>query len=135
MGFMSAATDPIRIIDATPTCNIGPAEVAVRRRAALAALVGLGLWAGVALLTGDRLWVASIALPLLSTTITMVQWRLRFCIGFALSGLAGMGEARGAGRLGAGLAAAHRARAVRLGALSLLPSIAWLLAVTIMWNR
>lgn len=69
-------------------CNIGPAEIARRRRTGwfgLAAAVGLGL---VLVVIGAPPWARlTIGLPLYVAAIGFIQAREQFCVGFAAAGI------------------------------------------------
>jgi hypothetical protein len=69
-------------------CNIGPAEIARRRRAGLA-LVAVALILAVGLVvTGAPDWLRVLVLPpLAGGIISLEQARRRFCVGFAMAGL------------------------------------------------
>lgn len=126
-------TGPLRIIDATPACNVGPAELTARRRAALLAAGGLAAWVAVALALGGSPAIATIAIPLYGATVTLMQWRLRFCVGFGLSGRVGMGEQLGSRTVPVELRRAHRRRAISLAGAAALPSLlllVWLAAAS-----
>lgn len=120
---------PIHILDATPACNIGPGELRRRRRSAIAALVALG-GALLAIVAG---WLPSWALPWLApivgaVVVSVLQVRLRLCVAFAFSGVAGMGERPGASPVSAALRAAHRRRAALMVLAGALAMVAWVLA-------
>lgn len=69
-------------------CNIGPDEIARRRRSGwigLAAAIGLGV---VLLAIGAPAWARlTIGLPLYVSAIGFIQARERFCVGFAAAGI------------------------------------------------
>jgi hypothetical protein len=69
-------------------CNIGPAEIARRRRAGLAMVaVALILAAGL-VASGAPDWMRVLVLPpLAGGIISLEQARRRFCVGFAMAGL------------------------------------------------
>jgi len=73
-------------------CNIGPAEIARRRRAGI-----LGVGAAVALAAGllavDAPSAARslVALPLAGGAVGLLQARLRFCAGYGMAGLRNFG--------------------------------------------
>lgn len=73
-------------------CNIGPAEIARRRRSALVNLaVAVGL--AVLLVAVDAPTWARIAvfLPLAGAIVSLEQARRRFCAGFGLAGIRNLG--------------------------------------------
>lgn len=69
-------------------CNIGPAEIARRRRAGLFA-VAVAVVLAVVLLAIDAPNVARalVLLPLAGGIVSLEQARRRFCVGFAMAGL------------------------------------------------
>ena len=73
-------------------CNIGPAEIARRRRAGLMG-IGIALVLAIALVVIDApTWTRAIVfLPLASGIVSLEQVRRRFCVGFALAGLRNFG--------------------------------------------
>ncbi len=73
-------------------CNIGPQEIARRRRAGLVA-IGIAAAVAVVLLVIDAPAVLRLAVfpPLASGLISLEQVRRRFCVGFALAGLRNFG--------------------------------------------
>lgn len=74
------------------TCNIGPAEIARRRRAGI-----IGIGAAAALAAALLLFHAPpatrwlVALPLAGGAIGLLQARLHFCAGFGLAGVRNFG--------------------------------------------
>jgi hypothetical protein len=73
-------------------CNIGPEEIARRRRAGLVA-IGIAAVVAVALVVIDAPAVLRLAVfpPLASGLVSLEQVRRRFCVGFALAGLRNFG--------------------------------------------
>jgi hypothetical protein len=73
-------------------CNIGPEEIARRRRSGLAA-VGVGLAIAVVLvLVGAPVWTRVVVFPFLAGGfVSLEQARRRFCVGFAMAGLRNFG--------------------------------------------
>ncbi len=73
-------------------CNIGPAEIARRRRAGL---VGIGIAVALALvlvvIDAPTILRLVVFPPLASGLISLEQARRRFCVGFALAGLRNFG--------------------------------------------
>lgn len=70
------------------SCNIGPAEIARRRRAALAGTAAaLGTFAGLMLAGVDRRWRLVVAIPAAGAIVSWLQVRLHFCVGFASRGV------------------------------------------------
>ena len=87
--------------DATDTyrpgaCNIGPDEIARRRRAGMAG-VGIGVAIAVGLVVvGAPAWTRiAILPPLAGGIISLEQARRRFCVGFAMAGLRNFGALGG----------------------------------------
>ncbi len=103
-------------------CNIGPAEIARRRRAGIAGVAAaLALAAGLLIVGAPPLVRLLVVLPLSAGAVSLLQARLRFCVAFALAGL------RNFGPLGAAEhvvdASAHRAD-LRRAALVVLTGVA-----------
>jgi hypothetical protein len=73
-------------------CNIGPQEIARRRRAGLVA-IGIAAVVAVVLVVIDAPAVLRLAVfpPLASGLVSLEQVRRRFCVGFALAGLRNFG--------------------------------------------
>jgi hypothetical protein len=73
-------------------CNIGPAEIARRRRAGIVGLVAAGVLA-VALVVLDAPTTARllVGIPLAASAIGFLQARLRFCAGFGMAGIRNFG--------------------------------------------
>jgi len=75
------------------TCNIGPAEIARRRRAGH---VGLGIavvvFAGLVAIDASPLSRSLVALPAAAAASGYLQARLRFCAGFGSRGIHNFGE-------------------------------------------
>jgi len=73
-------------------CNIGPAEIARRRRAGIVGLVAAGVLA-VALVVLDAPTTARllIGIPLAGGASGFLQARLRFCAGFGMAGIRNFG--------------------------------------------
>jgi len=73
-------------------CNIGPAEIARRRRAGIVG-VAVALVLAVVLILADVAPVLRLAVvaPLFVGILGFVQARLRFCVGFAAAGLRNLG--------------------------------------------
>lgn len=81
-------------------CNIGPAEIARRRRAGLTG-IGIALVLGVVLVAIDApIWIRAIVfLPLAGGLVSLEQARRRFCVGFAMAGLRNFGALGGESRV------------------------------------
>lgn len=73
-------------------CNIGPQEIARRRRAGLVA-IGIAAAVAVALVVVDAPGILRLLVfpPLASGLVSLEQVRRRFCVGFALAGLRNFG--------------------------------------------
>ena len=80
-------------------CNIGPDEIARRRRVALVGLV-LTIVIAVALLAGGATGPVRliVALPLTSAAIGWIQARRRFCMAYGLAGTFNLGAIGEIGR-------------------------------------
>lgn len=118
-GSMSTEYDP-------GVCNIGPAEIARRRRAG-----HVGLGATVALLVGlvaigaPPLARLLVALPAAAAASGYLQARLRFCAGFGSRGVFNFGALGRTERIADAEARARdRARAAQIGLASLAIGIA-----------
>jgi hypothetical protein len=69
-------------------CNIGPAEIARRRRAGIVGVAVAILLAVVLVLIDAPVWARLLILPPLAIgIISLEQARRRFCVGFAMAGL------------------------------------------------
>ncbi len=74
-------------------CNIGPAEIARRRRAGhVGTAVAVGLLAGLVLADAPRAARLLVALPAAGAASGYLQARLRFCAGFGSRGVFNFGE-------------------------------------------
>jgi hypothetical protein len=74
-------------------CNIGPAEIARRRRAGhVGTVVTVGLLAGLVLADAPRGARLLVALPAAGAASGYLQARLRFCAGFGSRGVFNFGE-------------------------------------------
>lgn len=103
-------------------CNIGPAEIARRRRTGVAGMAAaLMLAAGLFLVGAPPVTRIVVALPLSAGAVGLLQARFRFCVGFALAGLRNFGPLGAAERVTD--RAAHRADLQR-AVLVMLASIA-----------
>ena len=100
-GMHSFATQPIRPLPASSgagayqpgVCNIGPDEIAQRRRAGhVGAIVTLGLLAALLAIGAAPAWRLLIAIPAASTAITYMQAALRFCVAFGMAGVFNFGR-------------------------------------------
>jgi hypothetical protein len=73
-------------------CNIGPAEIARRRRAGIAGIAAaIVLAAGLFIIGAPPVARIMVALPLSVGAIGLLQARFHFCVGFALAGLRNFG--------------------------------------------
>jgi hypothetical protein len=74
-------------------CNIGPAEIARRRRAGHIGLaVTVGLFTGLLLVRAPQATRLVVALPAAAAAAGYMQARLRFCAGFGSRGMYNFGE-------------------------------------------
>ncbi len=115
-------------------CNIGPAEIAARRRAGLASLAVAGLLAG-ALVVLDAPTAARwlVALPLAGGATGLLQARFRFCAGYGLAGLRNLGPLGSAERVeDAAARRADRAKAAGIVAASAAIGAAGALALVLL---
>jgi cytochrome c biogenesis protein CcdA len=73
-------------------CNIGPQEIAARRRAGHVGLAfTLGLLAVLVLIGAPPIWRLAIAVPAAGTAVTYLQAILRFCVAFGWMGVFNFG--------------------------------------------
>lgn len=74
-------------------CNIGPAEIARRRRSGYLG-VSAAVALGIVLVALDAASVVRLAVgvPLFMGLLGFVQARMRFCVGFAMAGLRNFGD-------------------------------------------
>ena len=74
-------------------CNIGPAEIARRRRVGLVGLAVAAALVVLLLVVDAPSWLRLvIAVPLAGGLVSLQQVRKRFCVGFAMAGLRNLGE-------------------------------------------
>lgn len=74
-------------------CNIGPQEIARRRRAGhLGVVVTLAVLAAILVLHAPPPWRLVIALPAAGTAVTYLQAIRRFCVAFGRMGVFNFGE-------------------------------------------
>jgi hypothetical protein len=97
-------------------CNIGPDEIARRRRAGHVGLaVTVALLAILLILHAPPVWRLVIALPAAAAAVTYLQAILHFCVGFARLGVFNFGELGGMTRVGDEAARrADQAKALRM---------------------
>lgn len=75
------------------TCNIGPAEIAARRRSGHAGVaVTLLLLATLIVLDADPAWRLALAVPAAGAAMGYLQAALRFCAGYGLRGVFNLGD-------------------------------------------
>lgn len=99
---MSALSNPTPITTNAPApgddyvagaCNIGPWEIRRRRRAALAAFVGAAVLFAFLVAIGAPAWTRLVLLlPLWAGAIAWLQARRRFCVAYAMGGMANFGD-------------------------------------------
>ena len=110
-------------------CNIGPAEIARRRRSGI---VGLAVTAAlaVALVVADATPIVrlAVAVPLFVGILGLVQARMRFCVGFAMGGLTNFGDLGGQTKV-ADSAAVRADRRRAMGVTLAVAAVAGVLAV------
>jgi hypothetical protein len=81
-------------------CNIGPAEIARRRRAGVLGVAAAVVLAAALLVLGAQpLARLVVSLPLAAGSIGLLQARFHFCVGFALAGLRNFGPLGGEERI------------------------------------
>ena len=97
-------------------CNIGPAEIARRRRAGITGLIAaMVLAVALLLLDAPASMRLAVALPLGGGLVSLEQVRKRFCVGFAMAGLRNFGPLGREERIeDAAARAADRRAAIRL---------------------
>jgi hypothetical protein len=107
-------------------CNIGPAEIAARRRSGhVAALASLGLLATLVVIDAPRPARLLVALPAMGAASGYLQARLRFCAGFGSRGVYNFGPLGATRRAGDAEARARdRSMAFRIGTASFLIGVA-----------
>jgi hypothetical protein len=89
-GTPTSAPTPIAIVDEyrPGVCNIGPAEIARRRRAGhVGAIAAAALFAGLVAIDAPPLLRLAIALPAAVSASGYLQARLKFCAGFGQMGV------------------------------------------------
>jgi hypothetical protein len=100
-GMHAFATQPFRPLPDTArgdgyqpgVCNIGPEEIAQRRRAGhVGAIVTLALLAALLLVSATPPWRLLIAIPAAGTAITYLQAVLHFCVKFGFAGVFNFGR-------------------------------------------
>ena len=128
---------PLNIVDASEACNIGPAELRVRRVAFAAAAIvlavaALAVIAGV-LPTGIAPWLAPIAG---GAVVSGLQVRNRFCVNYGLRGVVGMSEKAGAVvEADRTLRLAHLRRSWSMVGWGVLATVAWFVGVSLLMGR
>ncbi len=128
---------PLRIIDATEACNIGPAEVR-SRRVAFGAALALLIVALLAIVIGVLpVGVLPFLAPVAGgAVVSGLQVRNRFCVNYGLRGVVGMGEKAGAAvEADRGLRAAHLRRARGMVGWGVLAAGAWLVVAALVVSR
>ena len=90
---MAVALDGDRGTYRPGACNIGPAEMAARRRIGVVQLVLAVAIAGALLALDTPAWTRIVVWPLLAAAfVTLEQVRRRFCVAFGLAGLRNFGQ-------------------------------------------
>ena len=107
-------------------CNIGPEEIARRRRAGLTG-IGIAVVLGLALLViGAPAWARVLIFPFLAGgLVSLEQVRRRFCVGFAMAGLRNFGALGAEQRIedGAARAADRRSALIMIGYMSAIAAV------------
>lgn len=123
---LDAPPRPVRPAEPAPAyeagvCNIGPAEIARRRRAGdVGLLAAAGLLAGLVAGGAPRSLRLVVAVPAMVSASGYLQARLRFCAGFGSRGIYNFGEPGAAvGVSDEAARARDRARATQIGLASL----------------
>lgn len=75
------------------TCNIGKAEIKRRRNGAIfSAILTIVCIFLLQAFEVDRLWRLVVFIPAASFGISLLQWYLRFCVGFGMKGVFNFGD-------------------------------------------
>jgi Ni/Fe-hydrogenase subunit HybB-like protein len=75
------------------TCNIGPKEIAMRKRASIyAAIFFIGLTTLMLTLQIDKYWRLILFIPAATFGVTFQQWYFKFCVYFGLKGVFNFGD-------------------------------------------
>jgi hypothetical protein len=118
----TASIDARRTAYQPGVCNIGPAEIARRRRAGHVGLIAtVGLLAGLVAVDAPPVARLLVALPAAVAASGYLQARLRFCAGFGSRGVFNFGEIGGTDRVadsGARRRDLMKARQIGLGSLA-----------------
>jgi hypothetical protein len=114
-------------------CNIGPAEIARRRRAGYAGLAAAATVAAVLLVSGAPAWSRlAVAAPVSAALSGFIQARCKFCAGYGLAGLQNMGRLGAEQRVEDDAARrADRARALQINVASI---VGGLLVAVAFWR-
>ena len=101
-------------------CNIGPAEIARRRRAGHSGLIAaIGLFAALVLIGAPDWTRLLVGVPAIISASGYLQAHLRFCAGFGSAGVFNFGELGPTERIqSAADRARDRARAIQIGVAS-----------------
>jgi hypothetical protein len=107
-------------------CNIGPAEIARRRRAGHTGLLAaVGLFAALVAVGGPDWTRFLVAIPAIGAASGYLQARLRFCAGFGAAGVFNFGDLGPTEHVASDADRARdRTRAVQIGAASIAIGIA-----------
>lgn len=116
-----------------PRCNIGPVEIARRRRSAIVATIATALVAAVLVGLHAAPLVRLLLWPIATAAaVTWLQVVHRFCVGFAALGLENLGGAGDVAHVDPRQAAADRRRALQLILEGALIGLAVTLAVALL---
>jgi hypothetical protein len=121
VGGVDGVAESNSALDYRPgVCNIGPAEIARRRRGGRVGLVAtVGALAGLSLVKAPPLTRLVLAVPAAVSASGYLQARLRFCAGFGSLGVYNFGAVGATATVADDEArAADRTRAVQIGAAS-----------------
>jgi hypothetical protein len=107
-------------------CNIGPAEIARRRRAGHTGLIAaIALFIALVVIGAPDWTRFLVAIPVIGAASGYIQARLRFCAGFGAAGVFNFGKLGPTERVQAAEDRARdRARAMQIGAASIAIGIA-----------
>jgi len=113
-----------------PRCNIGPAEIARRRRFAVASTAGAAVIAVALVVAGTPAWIRLLFWPVAAgSAVAWLQVVRRFCVAFGALGLENFGRLGGETAVERSTRAADRRRALQLIAEGALIGLAVALAL------
>ncbi|MFZ9846706.1 MAG: hypothetical protein ACO3EE_00985 [Flavobacteriales bacterium] len=75
------------------TCNIGPKEISVRKKASiLAAIVCVISMVLILILHTHKSWRLMLFIPATACAVTFQQWYFKFCVAFGIKGIFNFGD-------------------------------------------